>query len=588
ITRRAARFGRKIGFTEPFMAEIAQVYIDQMGEAYSELKMRREHILRTVTQEERKFERTLDTGLAHLDDLMVEMREAGETEIPGDKAFDLYATYGLPLEITRDVVQEKGITVDETGFKQAKNAHAEASGAGKFGQYETGTNVYGDTLQELMASGQLENGVEYDPYSGSAAVSEIIALFKDGERVESAGKGEKVEVATAVTPFYVESGGEVSDTGRIEFEGGEFRVDDTRKPVAGMIVHVGEVGKSASLQVGMSVKLAVDNGRRQDIRRNHTATHILHKELRDSLGKHVTQAGSLVAPDRLRFDFTHDEAVNKETLGQIETAINQAILANYPVGVAFMGQEEAIGKGAMALFGEKYGAIVRTIKIGDATPDESYSFELCGGLHVSETNDIGLFRFVSEGAVAAGVRRVEAVTGRGAQALVAERLDTLDRLAAKLNTPIADLESRLESLLADNRALNKRIETMQRQAAQMQFGSIMAQMQTVAGVQVLAARVDDVTVDGLREMADRFRDRVGSGTAVLATVQNGKPILIATVTEDLITRGLKAGDIVREVAKMVGGGGGGRPNMAQAGGRDASKLPEALTAVAGLVEKVLS
>ncbi len=587
ITRRAARFGRKIGFTEPFLAAIAQVYIDQMGGAYPELKLRREHILRTITQEERKFERTLDTGLAHLDAVVAEMKQRGATEIPGGQAFDLYATYGLPLEITRDVVQEQGITVDEAGFKRARDAHAAASCAGKFGQYETGANVYADALYELMESGQLENGVEYDPYAGSTAVSEIIAMFKDGKRVESAGKGEKVEVATAVTPFYVESGGEVSDTGRIEFEGGQFRVDDTRQPAAGMVVHVGEV-ISGQWKVGQSVTLVVDNGRRQDIRRNHTATHVLHKELRAHLGTHVTQAGSLVAPDRLRFDFTHDEAVNKAALGQIEAAINRAILSNYPVAVTYMGQEEAIGMGAMALFGEKYGDIVRTIKIGADGPENAYSFELCGGLHVSETAEIGLFRFVSEGASSAGVRRVEAVTGPGAQRLIAERLDTLDAVARKLNAPLNELESRLDSLLAEHRALQKELEKLQRQSAQGQFESLLDQVQPVHGVNVLAAQVDVADVDGLREMADWFRDKVGSGTAVLATVQNNKPLIIATVTEDLIKRGLKAGDIVREVAKMVGGGGGGRPNMAQAGGRDASKLPEALALVSELVEKALN
>ncbi|MCB9422924.1 MAG: alanine--tRNA ligase [Ardenticatenaceae bacterium] len=592
ITRRAARFGRKIGFTEPFLAEIAQVYIDQMGDAYPELKRRREHILRTITQEERKFERTLDTGLAHLDEVVAEMKARGATEIPGEQAFDLYATYGLPLEITRDVVGEQGITVDEAGFKKAKDAHAEASGAGKFGQYETGTNVYADALTALMESGQLEDGVEHDPYSGATAVSEIVAIFKDGQPVESAEKGEKVEIATAVTPFYVESGGEVSDTGRIEFEGGDdrqpvaFRVDDTRKPVPGMIVHVGEVA-SGGLQVGDSVTLVVDNGRRWDIRRNHTATHLLHRELRAHLGKHVTQAGSLVAPDRLRFDFTHDEAVDRRTLAQVEAAINDAILANQPVTVTYMGQEEAIDKGAMALFGEKYGDIVRTIKIGDMPPETAYSFELCGGLHVDETAEIGLFRFVNEGASAAGVRRVEAVTGHGAQQLVAERLDTLEAVAHKLNVPLGELESRLDSLLAEHRALQKELEKLQRQSARGQFEALLGQVQQINGVNVLAAQVDVADVDGLREMADWFRDKVGSGTAVLATVLNDKPLIVATVTDDLIKRGLKAGDLVRDVAQMVGGGGGGRPNMAQAGGRDASKLPEALTAVPGLVEKAI-
>jgi len=298
------------------------------------------------------------------------------------------------------------------------------------------------------------------------------------------------------------------------------------------------------------------------------------------------QAGSLVAPDRLRFDFTHDSAVNNDTLAEIESSVNDAIAANYPVNIEFMGQKEAIAAGAMALFGEKYGDIVRTVQIGeDGKP--RYSFELCGGLHVSETNDIGMFRFTSEGAVSAGVRRVEAVTGRGARELVTERLNVLDKLSGKLNVPVHELEPRLESLLQDNKLLQKQIDRMQQQMAAMQFESIMANTQEVAGVKVLTAVVQGVDVDGLRNMADRFRDHVGSGTAVLATVKNDKPIIIAVVTKDLIPRGLKAGDIVREVAKMVGGGGGGRPDMAQAGGRDASKLPAALDAVPSLVEKAL-
>jgi alanyl-tRNA synthetase len=307
--------------------------------------------------------------------------------------------------------------------------------------------------------------------------------------------------------------------------------------------------------------------------------------LRDHLGTHVTQAGSLVAPDRLRFDFTHDQAVGPETLSQIERDINEAILRNQPVRPGYMGQEEAIDKGAMALFGEKYGDIVRTIKIGAG--ETPYSFELCGGLHVDETAEIGLFRFVNEEASAAGVRRVEAVTGRAAQSFVSDRLRTLQRVAGKLNAPATEVESRVEALLAEQRALQKKLEKLQRQAAKSQFDALLNQVQQVNGANVLAARVDVADVDAMREMADWFRDKVESGTAVFGAILNEKPIFIATVTEDLIKRGVKAGDIVREVAKIVGGGGGGRPNLAQAGGRDASKLNEALDAAPGLVRGAL-
>lgn len=584
VIRRAARFGRKIGFTEPFLAHVASVYIDQMGAAYPELQQRREHILRTLIQEERKFARTVDSGLAQLDSIVAQMRESGSTDIPGEVAFNLYATFGLPLEITRDVVKELGLTVDEPGFVQARDTHAEKSRSGGFGQYETGANVYADTLQELVTSGVLEEGVEYDPYLGSEIESEVVAIFRSGQRVQVAESGEKVEVVTAVTPFYVEAGGEVSDTGVVIGSDSRFHVNDTRKPVSGLVIHIGVV-ENGRLEVGQSVRLRVDDDRRWDIRRNHTATHILHKELRAHLGMHVQQAGSLVAPDRLRFDFTHEQGVDKETLAKIEAHINEAILANQQVTITYMGQKEAVDAGAMALFGEKYGDVVRTVRIGD--PNQPYSYELCGGLHVRETAEIGSFRFVSESAVGAGVRRVEAVTGHGAAVYVAQRLDTLERVADKLNAPVGELESRLETMLAEHRAMQKELEKLQRESAKSQFDALLAQVQQVNGANVLAAQVQVPHADGLREMADWFRDKVGSGTAVFGTIVNDKPLIVATVTDDLIKRGVKAGDLVREVAQMVGGGGGGRPNLAQAGGRDASKLPEALTAVAGLVEKAL-
>ncbi|MCB8983302.1 MAG: alanine--tRNA ligase [Ardenticatenaceae bacterium] len=588
IIRRAARFGRQIGFQQPFLADVAQVYIDQMGEAYPELRQRAEHIRHTLTQEERRFARTLDAALSQLITILEEMDEKGEKEIDGQTAFNLYATYGLPLEITRDLVKERGITIDEKGYNAARAAHALASGSGAFKAYERGTGVYGDLLADLQEAGLLDGGVEYDPYIGARLRSDVIGLIRDGEIVQTIGPGDKAEIVTAATPFYVEAGGEVSDTGTISIPetGAEFRVTKMGKPVNGLIVHVGEVVQG-EIGVGQEALLVVDDGRRADIRRNHTATHILHRELRAHLGNHVTQQGSLVAPDRLRFDFSHDKAVDDSTLAAIEADINQAILANYPVKVRYMGQQEAIEKGAMALFGEKYGDIVRTITLGGDGDKPFYSMELCGGLHVSETNDIGQFRFVSEGAVAAGVRRVEAVTGRGAQALIAERLDVLDRLADLLNAPVGELENRLEALLDDHKTLQKNAEQLQRKLARYQFGELLGQVQTIAGTNVLAVQVEASDVDTMREMADWFRDKVKTGTAVFAVIQNDKPLFVATVTDDLIKRGLKAGDIVREVAKVVGGGGGGRPNMAQAGGHDASKIGEALAIVPDLVARTI-
>lgn len=587
IIRRAVRFGRMIGFQEPFLGKIATVYIEKMGHVYPELKQRREHIVRTVTNEEVRFARTLDGALERLESILGELERSGEQQISGETAFELHATYGLPLEITRDVAQEQGFSVDEEGFRRAREQHALASGRGAFDRYDTEAGVYDRLLADLLESGQLtKSGVDHDPYTGATAESHIVAILKDGEPVDTVEEGARVEVVTAHTPFYVEAGGEVSDKGRIEIPatGASFRVEDVQQPITGLIVHMGVVA-SGTLRTGADVKLVVDQQRRWDIRRNHTATHILHRELRRHLGQHVVQKGSLVAPDRLRFDFTATEAVSAETLAAIEADVNAAILRNQPINIEFMGQREAIEKGAMALFGEKYGDIVRTIRIGGE--EEPYSFELCGGLHVNETGDIGLFRFTNEEAVGAGLRRVEAVTGRGAQKYVAERLALLDDLARTLNTPADAMKERVESLMAENRALQKQVEQLQRSQARNQFESLINRMQQVDGVQLLAEQVDVAGADDLREMADWFRDKVNSGIAVFATVQDGKPIFVATVTEDVIRRGVKAGDLVRDVAKIVGGGGGGRPNLAQAGGRDASKVGEALSAVSELVKTSL-
>ena len=589
IIRRAARFGRKIGFHQPFLGQVAQVYIDQMGEAYPELRLRRDLILYTLEREETRFNRTLDSGLLQLDRILDDLHRRGQKVVPGDVAFALYATHGLPLELTRDeALEQHGMGVDEAGYTAAREQHALASGSCAFANYVVGQSVYGDMLHSLVNTGQLDDsGVDYDPYTGAALESTILGLISDGKPVEVARAGQPVEVVTAATPFYVEAGGDVSDTGHIgNAFGGEVQLRDVRRPMPGLIVHVGEL-TGGEFKVGQTVHLEVDRERRADIRRNHTATHLLHRELRAHLGNHVVQAGSLVAPDRLRFDFTHDSAIDRETLAHIERAVNEAVLANQPVNVAYMGQKEAIAAGAMALFGEKYGDIVRTITVGgDAS--SPYSFELCGGLHVGETGESGLFRFVSESAVGANTRRVEAVTGRGAYDFVSRRLALLDKLAGRLNTPVGEIETRLDALLEHDRSQERQLEQAMRRLARADFEVLLGGVMEIKGARVLAAQVDGGDPDRLREMADWFRDRVKSGVAVLGTVKDGKPLIVAAVTEDLIGRGLKAGDIVREVAKVVGGGGGGRPDMAQAGGRNPDKLAEALDTVRSLVEATLT
>ena len=588
IIRRAARFGRKLGFHTPFLEEVAQAYLDSsLGDAYPELRRRAAFIRQTIRREEERFLGTLESTLFRLDGIFAQLREGGQTELPGDVAFDLYATHGLPLEITRDVAAENGFRLDEAGFRAAQKAHAIVSGSGAFGKYAIGENLYADVLEQLISDGSLPpGGVAYHPYDRASQRAPILALLKDGAVAAEALTGERVELVTAATPFYVEAGGEISDAGWIETDGGQVRVDDTRRPAAGLIVHVGEVIQG-EIRLGDSAELRVNTARQADIRRNHTATHLLHRELRAQLGLHVTQQGSLVAPDRLRFDFSHPQAVSKEQLRAIEEAINGLILANYPVQVAEMGQREAINAGAMALFGEKYGDVVRTIQIKTAA-GEMVSFELCGGLHVSRTGDIGAFYFTYEGSAAAGIRRIEAVTGRGAHAFVAEKAQTLAHIAGHLNAGAGEILPKLDALLNENKALRKDVETLRRQLLKGQFETLFGRRDNLNGVELLVGQVAEATPDNLRELADWFRDRVRSGVAILATISDNRPQFVAAVSDDLVKRGLKAGDLVGLMGKLTGGGGGGRPNLAQAGGRDAARLAEALQAAESAVREHLS
>ena len=584
IIRRAARFGREIGFTDPFLGQVAEIIADKMGSVYPELPKNLTHIQHLLTDEEVRFNRTLDSALERLGTLLDEMEESGEQMISGETAFELYATYGLPIEITRDVAQERGFDVDDASFETARKAHAVASGGGAFDQYE-GSNVYSVLLQALVEEGRLPAfGVDYDPYSGTEVEAEVLGLILDGESVQQAKAGHAVEIITSATPFYVEAGGEVSDTGKIWADNNYIEIVDVRRPVPGLIVHAGNID-AGSFQVGDTVTLTVNQNRQTDIRRNHTATHLLHQALRDTLGTHVHQSGSLVAPDRLRFDFTHPKAVSTEMLAQISATINEKIWDNSPVTVAHMGQEEAISKGAMALFGEKYGDIVRTIQISDG--GKPYSFELCGGLHVGATGEIGGFYFVSESAVAAGVRRVEAVTGNGAYQFVLDRLAMLTEVQQMLNVPATELTNRLTHTLSENRTLRKEVENLRRAQLQGSFSTLLAEAETINGIKILATQLDSASADELRGLIDAFRNQAGSGVALLATVQDGKPLLVAGVTDDLVKRGVNAGKLVGIVARQIGGGGGGKPHMATAGGGNAGKLPSALANVPTLVTEML-
>jgi len=590
IIRRAARFGGKLGLHEPFMERIAGAVIEQYGAAFPELVRNRSAILESLTREEERFKRTLETGLVYLEDLMSEMKTNLQVVIDGEKAFDLYATHGLPLEITRDIARENGLEVDETGFRKAMEDHRLASGAGKaFGPMGgEDVDIYRAIIEDLIQTGKMTgSGVAYFPYNADPFEGQVLAIVKNGESIKKASKGDLVEVILPSTNFYIESGGQVSDSGFIDHPGNngwKIAVEEMRKPAAGVIVHIGHV-ISGNPQVGDSVKASVDIRRRQDIMRNHTATHLLHAELHKVLGPHARQAGSLVAPDRLRFDFTHPEAITPEQLEKIESGVNDEILNNQNLSIVTKPLAQAIEEGAMALFGEKYGENVRTITIGDEA--EVYSYELCGGTHVDQTADIGLFLITSEGSTAAGIRRIEAVTGHGAYELVQRRFRDLKKAAGLLSSPVEEIPAKLEITLKDLDQSDKEITRLRQELAGFEFSARLEDVPRVKGIAVLSAILSNADTETLRRMTDLFRQKYSSGVVVVGCNQGGKPTIVAAVTDDLVKRGLHAGDIVKIVAQVVGGSGGGRPNLAQAGGKDPERLADAMDQVIPWVKSKL-
>jgi len=571
VIRRAARFGAKLGFQEPFLAEVAGTVIDLMGDHYIDLKERGDAIQRTITREEERFHRTMDNGVAELEAMLDDLPEGGV--LPGKSVFHLKATLGLPIQVTKDIAEERGYSIDEAGFEAAEKEHAEISGGGTaMGEIESG-EFYSTLLSSLQSDGKLpETGVEYEPYGPTSLDSELLALVVDGEQVNEALNGDRVEVVLSKTPFYVESGGQVSDIGAITGDGWRIEVDEMRRPVGGMIVHIGEVVEGTP-KIGDALTAKVDAERRGNIVRNHTGTHLLHAALRNRLGNHVQQRGSLVAPDRLRFDFAHDAKVGVDELTDIEAEVNNIILKNYPVRAEVKSLQQARSEGAMALFGEKYGDTVRTIIIENGS---RYSYELCGGVHVQQTNDIGLFVIINEGSVSAGVRRIEALTGKAAIEFVQNRLKTLGDIAFELSTTPDDVVDRLKALQNEVAEQRRQIDILRRDLARYTFDEMIEKVENVNGVPALFTALQDTPMDTLREMSDWFRGKVKSGVFVAGTNVNEKPLLMVAVTDDLTKKGLHAGNIVREAAKVVGGGGGGRPNLAEAGGKDSSKMNEAL------------
>lgn len=583
VMRRAMRFGKKLPFDTPtFLANLSGVVVANFSDAYPELKEHRETIYRTIATEENRFLRTMDRGLNELDAMLDALPADGILD--GNRAFYLHATLGLPFEVTRDVAVERGYLVDEAGFKAAQEEHATISSKGSFFGDIDVAEAYSRALEGLRVNGFTE--VTHDQYGAYSQAVNLVALLQNGQPIESASVGDKVEVVLDRTPFYVESGGQVSDTGVIEADGWLIDVEDVRRPIGGLIVHIGEVVQG-TVQSGTPCVASIDAERRIDIVRNHTATHLLHAALRNRLGTHVQQRGSLVAPNRLRFDFSHDAALTFDELNDVQREVNQQILANLPVTAVWKSLSAAKAEGAMALFGEKYGDEVRTITIGN-DGSSRYSYELCGGNHITNTAVIGSFIIVQEGAIAQGIRRVEAITGTQAFMFTAHRLNTVNELARQLQTSSETVMDRVGALQNQLKSQQQEITELHDRLARAEFKELLANTEQFHDARVLVARVSPTTPETLRHMTDWFRDAIPtSGIVVLGMVaDNGKPQLIAAVTKDL-TKRVHAGNLIKEIAGIIGGGGGGRDNLAQAGGKDATKLDDALARANELVSNAL-
>ena len=578
IMRRAMRHGRMLGLEAPFLWDVTGSVVAVMGDAYPEIREAHPRVVETVRQEEERFAETLDLGMAKIREYVDAHRGDAQRVVDGRFLFTLYDTHGFPSDLAQEVLQDAGFTVTpetQQTFDAEMEAQRERARAGaSFGAGEPGD----PTVAIYQQLGSQLAKPQFLGYASLAAPARVLALVADGQRRREARQGETVEIILDRTPAYAESGGQQGDTGLMVGREGQGTIQDTYYRGGQLIVHRVAVTQG-HLREGEEVAVSVESHRRQGLRQHHTGTHLLHAALRRVLGTHVAQAGSLVAPDHLRFDFSHGASVKDGEVEAVESLVNEQVQANIVVSPAEMDLKEALKSGAMALFGEKYGDRVRVIRIGD------FSTELCGGTHLDATGQIGLFKVTDEGAVASGVRRIEAVTGEHALAHVGREEAALRESAGLLKIPPLELPRRLAALLEDQKRLEKQLAQLETKLARGQAQDLVAAAREVAGVPVLAARLDGLDPDGLRSVMDTLRDRLPSGVIVLGSAVDGKVSLVAAVSKDLIKR-FPAGRLVQEVAKMVGGGGGGRPDLAQAGGKDASKLDEALATVAAWVERM--
>ena len=575
LLRRACRHGRLLGIEGSFIPELAQTVIEGSKDGYPELEEKKDFILKVIAKEEDQFNKTIDQGLGILAEMTAKMEAEQTTTLSGADAFKLYDTYGFPIDLTKEILEEKGMQVDEEGFHASMEVQRKTARAARGETNYMGADV---TVYESIDPSITSTFVGYE---NLAWKSPITVLTSDTEIVEALSDGQRGTVFAEETPFYATSGGQEADTGIIRTAEGEFKVEDTVKLLGGKIGHVGVVIKGM-IKTGDQAELCVDAEKRALSARNHSATHLLQKALRTVLGTHVEQAGSSVNEERLRFDFSHFSAMTAEELQKVEEIVNEQIVAGLPVKVENMPIEEARKTGAQALFGEKYGDVVRVVNMGD------YSIEFCGGTHVKNTNEIMAFKILSESGVAAGVRRIEALTSKGLIRYYDNLEKKLNEAAKVLKATPDNLAEKIAHLTAENKALHSEVESLKSKLAQDAMGDVMNQVQEIKGVKLLAAAVDGVDMNGLRDLGDQLKEKLGEGVVVLASGNDGKVSLMVTATDAAMKQGAHAGNLVKAIAGLVGGGGGGRPNMAQAGGKNPAGIQEALKKAAEALEGQLS
>ncbi|MFP3811133.1 alanine--tRNA ligase [Bacillus sp. SIMBA_005] len=572
LLRRAVRYAKTIHIHRPFMFDLVPVVAEIMKDFYPDVQAKEEFIAKVIKNEEERFHETLNEGLAILSEVIKKERDKGSTQISGEDVFKLYDTYGFPVELTEEYAEDENMTVDREGFQAEMEKQRERA---RNARQDVGSmQVQGGALGDIKVESTFVG------YENLTADAHIVELLQNGEIITEAHEGDTVQILLDETPFYAESGGQVADKGTLKSAEVIIDIKDVKKAPNGQHVHEGIV-VSGTAKKGLEVTAEVESALRKGIVKNHTATHLLHQALKDVLGSHVNQAGSLVNENRLRFDFSHFGQVTKEELSQIEKIVNEKIWEGISVAIDLKPIAEAKEMGAMALFGEKYGDIVRVVQVGD------YSIELCGGCHVQNTAEIGLFKIASESGIGAGTRRIEAVTGKGAYEELNDQLAILEKAASELKSNTKDVPKRIASLQADLKEVQRENESLLAKLSQAEAGSILEKVTEIGGVKVLTEKVNAKDMNHLRTMVDDLKAKLGSAVIVLGAVQNGKVNISAGVTKDVIEKGLHAGKLVKQAAEICGGGGGGRPDMAQAGGKQPEKLEEALATVEESVKSVL-